>query len=321
MSKTTAIQKMINIGLNEVGYLEKATLNSLYSKTANAGYNNYTKYWADIASWGQGQPWCACFVTWVFQQAFGKDKTKQLLKHYPFISCPKISELFKLNANPEVGDIVIFYRNGVFAHTGIVTGVKGDYFTTVEGNTSAGSEIVPNGGGVYQKGYYNSNLPGTKFCRPDWSIVDEPEVTFTETATALNGIITATELNVRALPSTDAEIIAKHKKGDQVTICAKTSNGWYKVNYPFGIGYISASYVGVSPIEDLTQDEFNSLMNNYLGTLGSYEPDEWSKLARNYCESKGIIQGDEHGWKKYKMPLTREELANILYSLHKENLI
>ena len=31
--------------------------------------------------------------------------------------------------------------------------------------------VVPNGGGVFAKSYYNSNLPGTKFCRPDYSIV------------------------------------------------------------------------------------------------------------------------------------------------------
>ena len=31
--------------------------------------------------------------------------------------------------------------------------------------------IVAGGGGVYAKSYNNSNLPGTKFCRPDYSIV------------------------------------------------------------------------------------------------------------------------------------------------------
>lgn len=30
---------------------------------------------------------------------------------------------------------------------------------------------MANGGGVCQKSYYNSNLPGTKFCTPDYSIV------------------------------------------------------------------------------------------------------------------------------------------------------
>lgn len=65
-----------------------------------------------------------------------------------------------LNSNPKVGDIVIFYRNGTFTHTGIVIKVSGDRFWTVEGNTSGGSAIIANGGGVCQKSYYNSNLPG-----------------------------------------------------------------------------------------------------------------------------------------------------------------
>lgn len=82
-----------------------------------------------------------------------------------------LGNLFTKYANPQRGDIVIFYRNGTFAHTGIVTKVEGDKFYTIEGNTSAGSTVVPNGGGVFAKSYYNSNLPGTKFCRPDYSIV------------------------------------------------------------------------------------------------------------------------------------------------------
>ena len=86
-----------------------------------------------------------------------------------------MASLFTLNANPKVGDIVIFKHNGTFTHTGIVTGVNGDYFTTIEGNTNGGSTIIANGGGVCRKGYYNSNLPGTKFCTPDWSIVEESE--------------------------------------------------------------------------------------------------------------------------------------------------
>ena len=34
--------------LNEVGYLEKRSNYMLDNKTANAGYNNYTKYTRDI---------------------------------------------------------------------------------------------------------------------------------------------------------------------------------------------------------------------------------------------------------------------------------
>lgn len=172
---SNAIKKVIEIAQNEIGYLEKDTMSNLDDKTANAGYNNYTKYWRDIKPEYQGEPWCAAFVTWVFEKAFGKENATKLLKHYPYVYCPTMSGLFTLNANPKVGDIVIFKYSGVFAHTGIVVKVNGDYFETIEGNTSSGSKIVPNGGGVYRKGYYNSNLPGTKFCTPDYSIVEDSE--------------------------------------------------------------------------------------------------------------------------------------------------
>lgn len=170
---TKAINAVINIALAEVGYLEKATNANLDDKTANAGSNNYTKYWRDIYPAYQGQPWCACFVTWVFVIAFGKAMAQKLLKHYPYVYCPTMADLFTLNANPKVGDIVIFKHSGVFTHTGIVIKVSGDQFWTVEGNTSGGSTIIANGGAVCKKTYFNSNLPGTKFITPDYSKVQE----------------------------------------------------------------------------------------------------------------------------------------------------
>ena len=171
MNKEKAIDALIACAENEVGYLEKKSNSQLDDKTANAGYNNYTKYWRDVYPQYQAQAWCACFVSWCMMKTFGLETAKKLLKHWPYVYCPTLGSLFTKYANPQRGDIVIFYRNGTFAHTGIVTKVEGDKFYTIEGNTSAGSTVVPNGGGVFAKSYYNSNLPGTKFCRPDYSIV------------------------------------------------------------------------------------------------------------------------------------------------------
>lgn len=171
MTKTEAINKMIQTARAEVGYLEKRNGNSLDSKTANAGSANYTKYWRDIMPSYQAQPWCAAFVSWVLMRAFGQAAANKLLKHWPYVYVPTLAGKFTNYANPQVGDIVMFKHGGIFTHTGIVTSVSGDYFTTIEGNTSGGSSIIANGGGVCSKGYYNSNLPGTKFARLDWSIV------------------------------------------------------------------------------------------------------------------------------------------------------
>lgn len=170
------IEKVILIAKNEEGYLEKKSNNQLDNKTANAGSANYTKYWRDIKPDYQGQPWCAAFISWCFMKAFGLDNAKKLLKHWPYVYCPTLGKLFARNANPKIGDIVIFYHSGTFTHTGLVTAVIGDRFYTIEGNTSGASGIIANGGGVCAKSYLNSQMPGTKFCTPDYSIVSNATI-------------------------------------------------------------------------------------------------------------------------------------------------
>ena len=173
MTKSEAINVVLGIAEEEIGYLEKKNNSQLDSKTGNAGSANYTKYWRDIKPSYQGQPWCAAFISWCFMKAFGLDNAKKLLKHWPYVYCPTLGNLFTRNANPKIGDIVIFYHNGTFTHTGLVTAVIGDRFYTIEGNTSGASGIIANGGGVCAKSYLNSQMPGTKFCTPDYSIVSD----------------------------------------------------------------------------------------------------------------------------------------------------
>ena len=271
-TKDQEINKLISIAKAEVGYLEKASNSQLDDKTANAGYGNYTKYWRDVYPAYQGLAYCACFVSWCFMKAFGLDAAKKLLKHWPYVYCPTMANLFTLNANPKVGDIVIFYRNGVFAHTGIVIAVNGDQFTTIEGNTSSGSSIIPNGGAVCMKTYYNSQLPGTKFCTPDWSIMANTAETATATKTtastvttktattatatsgALNetpkwtGVVT-TGLNVRRWAGTEYGTcsFSPLKEGTEVGVCdtvkATTGDDWYFIKYQDKFGFASAKYI------------------------------------------------------------------------------
>lgn len=174
MNKDKAIDALIVTAQAEIGYMEKQSNAQLDDKNTNVGDGNYTKYWRDLKPIYQGQPWCAVFVSWIMYKTFGLETAKKLLKHendFPYVYCPTLGARFTKHANPQRGDIVIFYRNGTFAHTGIVTKVEGDKFYTIEGNTSNGSTIIANGGEVCSKHYNNSNLPGTKFCRPDYSIV------------------------------------------------------------------------------------------------------------------------------------------------------
>lgn len=62
----------------------------------------------------------------------------------------------------------------------------------------------------------------------------------------------------------------------------------------------------------MTQEMFNQMMNTYLEQLAMQEPSDWSQNARDWCESNGLIQGDESGHKMYKKFVTREELAQVL---------
>lgn len=167
----TPAQKVINIAIAEEGYLEKASNSQLDSKTANAGSNNYTKYWRDVYPAFQGQAWCAVFVAWCFMKAFGLEIAKKMLKHWPFVYCPTLAGMTS-NKTPHVGDVVLFHRNGEYAHTGIVVDVTATYIKTIEGNTSGASGVIPNGGGVCKKTYTRSSLSGqNKYFRPDYSIV------------------------------------------------------------------------------------------------------------------------------------------------------
>jgi hypothetical protein len=254
MSKAEAINSVINIAKNEIGYLEKASNSDLDSKTANAGENNYTKYWRDIKPDYQGQPWCACFVTWCFVQAFGQTNAKKLLKHYPYVYCPTMADLFTLNANPQIGDIVIFYRNGEFAHTGLVIAVDGDEFETIEGNTSGGSTIIANGGGVCQKSYKNSDLPGTKFCTPDYSLVTSTTTTATKTTNSTSkkttrAYIAQVKKNTKCYTASNtnspSKLFPSLKKGAVVEIMKYTETDsaglkWYfaRIPYPNDDGFV-----------------------------------------------------------------------------------
>lgn len=245
LTKEQAINALIAVAKNEIGYLEKATNAQLDSKTANAGYNNYTKYWRDVYPAYQTQAWCACFVSWLMMTAFGLETAKKLLKHWPYVYCPTMANLFTLYANPQVGDIVIFKHNGVFTHTGLVIKVQGDKFWTIEGNTSGASGIVANGGGVCQKSYHNSQLPGTKFCRPDYSIV--------------TSIKSGSSTNTSTITTTK-NWIEYGDKGNDVTILQTKLN---KVGYKLEVDGICGNAT-VAAIKDF-QRKYNLAVDGQAG--------------------------------------------------------
>lgn len=173
--------KVINIALNEEGYLEKKSNSQLDSKTANAGSANYTKY----GKWYGLNPdlWCAMFICWIFNEAYGETEAKKLLAGRFSAACEDIRQNFIYKkqyhtSNPQVGDIVFFKgtRHAGANHIGIIINVSQGRIYTIEGNTSGGSYVIDNGGGVAQKNYATAYSKILGYGRPayDSSPVQNP---------------------------------------------------------------------------------------------------------------------------------------------------
>ena len=65
--------------------------------------------------------------------------------------------------------------------------------------------------------------------------------------------------------------------------------------------------------EEVTQEQFNKMMDNYLASLAKQQPQAWSKEARDWAEGSGLIKGDEHGNKQYESYCSREQMVQFLY--------
>lgn len=176
---------LILLGEKEEGYIEKASLNDLNSKTGNRGSKNLTKYARDIEALGlmgcQGQAWCATFQFWLDVKTFGVDQALKLWNmtrsSYVGYSCfATYNQVFapkkKVGKTPRLGALVIF----TFSHMGRViriytqNGIK--YFDCLEGNTS--SNLNDRNGGmvkIKQRRADDSTIKG--FCYIDYSSIPQ----------------------------------------------------------------------------------------------------------------------------------------------------
>ena len=183
--------KLIKIAEAEVGYLEKKSNSSLDSKTANAGYNNYTKYARDLNKAGyyngnkNGYAWCDVFVDWCFYQLCGKDAKKAeaiICQTGDYGAGCIFSARYYRNAgrfytSPKPGDQIFFGTKGNESHTGIVYKVDATKVYTIEGNTSSASGVVANGGAVRKKSYSLSYSKIVGYGRPKYDAETKKEET------------------------------------------------------------------------------------------------------------------------------------------------
>jgi len=161
--------------------LEKKSPNNLYSKTDNAGKNNYTKYAYEMSRYhpgiyANGFAWCDTFVDWCMTRAYGAENAKKLIYGWSAYT-PTSAGYYKNNSRwfseCKKGDIIFFKdKYGTICHTGIVYSVDKDYVYTVEGNTSYASGLSSNGGAVAKKSYRRDYCYIAGYGRPDYSIVE-----------------------------------------------------------------------------------------------------------------------------------------------------
>lgn len=239
------VNKVINIAAAEVGYLEKskaaykANPAILDQKTAGAGQDNYTKYGRDMHALYPSvmdfpAAWCDCFVDWCFQKAYGVSTAKSLLcgnfDDYTVNSCLMYQNKKALHTTPQVGDQVFFTKNGKYTgcyHTGLVIAVNGNQFTTIEGNTSAGSAVIANGGGVAKKTYTlksGSHLFGRPAYGNSYASTTQPQFE-KGYGNGKQFKVTASALNMRKDSNTSATIIAVLPRNTVVIWY-----GYYKMN-------------------------------------------------------------------------------------------
>ena len=182
-----AVNTLVKIALAEEGYLEKkdGRKPDLYDKTANAGRNNYTKYWDEIKSAFQGEAWCLCFIVWCFVKAFTKETAKKLLyavmEGWTFYT-PTQAARFKTAGRwhdpgsvPEVGWLVFFKNSTRIHHIALIyqVDVVKRIFYTIVGNTSSGTAVIANGGAVCKKAYSFDHADIAGYGAPDYDIVGQ----------------------------------------------------------------------------------------------------------------------------------------------------
>ena len=114
----------------------------------------------------------------------------------------------------------------------------------------------------------------------------------TTTSAAPAPVVTASVLNVRSEPSTDAERVGTLKKGAEVVI-NETLDGWYLITAGDLTGYVSAEYIsldGTVPEEGLV---LYSALNVRTGPGTSY-----SRIGTLKMGSTVTVLGESGGWYK-----------------------
>ena len=96
-------------------------------------------------------------------------------------------------------------------------------------------------------GYVSNNIPSQRI---------------TETVVNQEGLVNATSLNVRSGAGTNYNSLGKLKDNSKVSIVAKCSNGWLKIKFNNGYGYVSGDYI--DNIKNIQTSSSTQLSGKYI---------------------------------------------------------
>lgn len=140
---------VLKVARNEIGY-------SRWTDPQQG--TKYGRWYAQITGssyyGANGVPYCAMFVSWVFDQA-GASCAGLPEAYCPYIinKARSAGRIISSKYDAQPGDVILFdWDGGESDHVGIVEKNCGSYVQTIEGNTSGGSSgSQSNGGGVYRR--------------------------------------------------------------------------------------------------------------------------------------------------------------------------
>ena len=250
-------RRVIDVAMEEIGYIEKKSAKDLDDKTANAGDKNYTKYARDLdqVGWFNGRKqslcgWCSIFVCWCFWKAYGETEALDLLcQHKGSGNCaahPYYGSIYFKNkkrlvlSDPRPGDEIFFCPadGGKISHTGLVVAVDAQYVYTIEGNTNGGNG---HGGMVAEKKYAKNNKRIVAYGRPDWGEMPEDEPEDEDTADGANE---GMGITLYAGPDGFYEIVGETT--ERPVVGAVGSTGWWGVEWDGGIAWMDPEDVTVT---------------------------------------------------------------------------
>ncbi|HDK7178325.1 TPA: SH3 domain-containing protein [Clostridium botulinum] len=152
------------------------------------------------------------------------------------------SNTFSYGSEPQANSIVVWSGGSKgYGHVGFVEKVVGDTIYYNEGNVekrgyydgyvkTISKQAIKNRGNLFLKGYiYLNGSSNSSNSNNDYTIIKTSKVS-------------CSSLNVRSNPSLSSAVIGGVSKNQTLSVISE-SNGWSKIKYGSGVGYVSSKYL------------------------------------------------------------------------------